>query len=405
MKRSTLGFNGRRRLLRNTLWLAVGLCAASLAVSASTPIDEGYEDHGYPGSTGDNGEVTAEKPESKLWYNDGSWWGSLWSNASSAYTIHRLDTGTQSWIDTGTELDPRQSSKADTLWDGQKLYVVSHRWDGVGQSASSGNRGELFRYSYASGSQTYSLDAGFPVEVTEGLGEALVMAKDSTGTLWVTYVENQQVRVNHSLSGNDASWGSSFVLPTSHAGSVTDDDMPSIAAYDGRVGVLFSDQSTGKFYFAVHVDGQGDGVWTEVSPYGASTDDHMNIKVLSGDPAGRVFIAAKTSSSSALILLLVCENTPTYCASAGDWTAHTVYNGTVSPSAPPDPSSRSIPRTASSTSSPGTRRTRAAAARPGASSIRRPTSTISRSAPPVSERRSFAGSRSALTMRRRPRAP
>ena len=38
--------------------------------------------------------LTGEKPESKLWWNDGSWWASMWSQPSSAaYHIFRLNLG------------------------------------------------------------------------------------------------------------------------------------------------------------------------------------------------------------------------------------------------------------------------------------------------------------------------
>src|SRR5690606_16953988 len=106
------------------------------------------------------------------------------------------------WSDTGVVLDDRKSSKADALWDGTKLYVVSHIWTQTGLAASAGQRGELFRYSYSGGN--YTLDSGFPVEVNGATGEALVIAKDSVGTLWVTYVQNQKLWINHSIGGNDA---------------------------------------------------------------------------------------------------------------------------------------------------------------------------------------------------------
>ena len=66
---------------------------------------------------------TGSKPESKLWWNDGHWWGSLWNGATGRYEIYQLDLDTQTWSSTGVAIDNRGDSLADALWDGSKLYV------------------------------------------------------------------------------------------------------------------------------------------------------------------------------------------------------------------------------------------------------------------------------------------
>jgi hypothetical protein len=43
-------------------------------LSASENIAIGYRDFSYPPKTGQNSRPTGEKPESKLWFNDGAWW-------------------------------------------------------------------------------------------------------------------------------------------------------------------------------------------------------------------------------------------------------------------------------------------------------------------------------------------
>ncbi len=109
------------------VFFSIVLCS-TLAAQTSDPVDVGYRDFSFPSNTGANSEPTAEKPESKLWWNDGFWWASMWSTSGNTYRIHRLEVPTQSWIDTGIDLDPRKDTKADALWDGQRLYVVSHIW-------------------------------------------------------------------------------------------------------------------------------------------------------------------------------------------------------------------------------------------------------------------------------------
>ena len=316
--------------------IAALLIGSLRGAQASVPVEVGYQDFSFPAGTGVNSEVTAEKPESKLWWNDGFWWASMWSTAGNAYHIYRLDLATQSWVDTGTALDDRSDTKADALWDGQHLYLVSHIWTGMGAASSDPTKwGRLYRYSYNAGTDTYTPDAGFPVNVTQGKSETLVVDKDSTGQLWVTYVETTQVLINHSLNGDDSAWSTPFVLPVDNTTGLTSDDISSVIAFGGRVGMMWSNQnqSTKKMYFAGYVDGDPATAWQGVAAYSVSADDHINLKSLQTDSAGNVFAAIKTSRSSALIVLLVCRSLA--CVAANDWSAYTVYDsGEFNPTRP-----------------------------------------------------------------------
>ncbi len=324
---------GRPRLVRRWTGFWLLLVVSSLLIGnmsparASEPVEVGYRDFSY--GTSGNSTPTGEKPESKLWWNDGFWWGSLYDDAAQAYHIYRLDLTSQTWIDTATTLDDRNSSKADALWDdaSQKLYVVSHTFTTNGQPTSSASEwGRLYRYTYNSATKTYSLDAGFPVTVTQGKSETLVIAKDSTGQLWVTYVEDQQVMVNRS-TGGDLVWGTPFALPaSSQAVSVSSDDISSVIAFQGnKIGVMWSNQPQSKMYFAVHNDQDPDNVWQPEQTAlpgpnctGDCADDHINLKSLQADNSGRVYAAIKTSlsaSNAPLIMLLVRDL-------GGGWASH-----------------------------------------------------------------------------------
>jgi hypothetical protein len=319
------------------IFVVIVLVAWSTYSNVAAATDVGYRDFSYPPRTGENSEPTGEKPESKLWWNDGIWWGSLWSTSGNAYHIYRLNLATQSWIDTGTAIDDRRDSRADALWDGQKLYVASHIFaKNSGAPASSGQRGELFRYSYNSVTKSYSLDTGFPVEITGGESETLVIDKDSNGALWATWVESRKVMVNHSLNGNDATWGVPYVLPVGSAADVNSDDISSVIAYSQHIGIMWSSQKGGEaMYFAVHPDSAPDNVWTNLLAYGVSGDDHLSLKSLEADSAGNVFAAIKTSNSSAVVVVLVCENNINRCKNASNWASHTVYSSTTtSPTRP-----------------------------------------------------------------------
>src|SRR6188472_4533410 len=76
-----------------------------------------------PSTTGAGNAPTGQKPESKLWWNDGRWWASMFDSASQDWHIFYLNRSAspEAWVDTGTTIDPRASSRADTLWDGSRL--------------------------------------------------------------------------------------------------------------------------------------------------------------------------------------------------------------------------------------------------------------------------------------------
>lgn len=321
-------------LLTAVLLASIILIPTQAAAAQSS--DTGFRGFAYPRYTGGNSDATGEKPESKLWWNDGFWYGCLWSTAGNAYHIHRLDTSTQTWIDTGVAIDNRLSTKADVLWDGTKLYVVSHVFVTTGVPAPAGERGQLYRYSYYPSSKTYALDSGFPVEVTRGKSETLVIDKDSTGTLWVTYVENSTVMVNRSVNGDDRVWRTPFALPAGGAEVVNSDDISSIITYNNHVGIMWSNQRSPRtMYFAVHPVNSPDTNWTRVRAFSVSADDHINLKSLESDQAGNVFAVVKTSRAASLIMVLVCRNNINRCRTEADWVPYTVYDSeTYNPTRP-----------------------------------------------------------------------
>lgn len=288
----------------------------------------GYIGPSFPAGAGGNSQPTGEKPESKLWWNDGFWYGIMWSEVGNAYHIYRLNLPSQEWVDTGTAVDNRLESRADALWDGQKLYVVSHIFDNTGGEATPpAERGRLYRFSYNSSLKNYSLDGGFPVVITGGKSETLVIDKDSSGQLWVTYVQDRKVMINHSINGDDRTWGTPYVLPAGGFENVAADDISALITYNNHVGVMWSNQNREKtMYFAVHPVGSPDQNWTRVRAYAISGDDHINLKTLQSDNAGNIFAVVKTAQPSALIVVLVCKNNLNRCRMEDDWSAHTVYN-------------------------------------------------------------------------------
>jgi hypothetical protein len=53
----------------------------------------------------------------------------------------------------------------------------------------------LYRFSYDPIFHRYSLDSGFPVQINDYKTESLVIAKDSTGVLWATWMQGNGIYV------------------------------------------------------------------------------------------------------------------------------------------------------------------------------------------------------------------
>ncbi|HKG26431.1 MAG TPA: PKD domain-containing protein, partial [Thermomicrobiales bacterium] len=318
-------------------FILVGLTVLALLFFVAGPLSMAQADVGHEGgSTSGTTTPTGEKrSESVLWFNDGSWWANMWDAGSQDFHIFRLERTTQTWMDTGTVTDARASTHSDTLWDGSHLYIASHRFAPDGTAAVSGYPSYLYRFSYDRSTRRYSLDPGFPAIINNYRTETLVLDKDSTGKLWATWQQDNKIYLNRT-AGDDAAWGTPFALAAAGT-SVDVDDNSSVIAFNGnRIGVMWSNQTTSAdgMWFAYHEDGQPDGVWTasRTAIQGpGSGDDHMNLKALESDGAGRVYAAVKTSFTTAaapLIMLLVRDPV------TEDWTSYTIARVSDCPNRP-----------------------------------------------------------------------
>lgn len=295
------------------------------AQEPSTPVFAGYRDFSYESGSVTN-EPTQEKPESKLWHNDGVWWATMWDNAGHGYRIYRLDLPTQTWINVGPDVDERGRSSQDVLWDAarQKLYIVSHAKLSI--QAGISEKAKLYRYSYDASNDTYSLDSGFPVIVGEQKTRAMTIAMDSTGKLWIAWTAERKVMVDRS-SGGDRIWNlDPFVLPVQGNDLELNDDgetidVCAIISFGGnQIGILWGNQESTdeKIYFAVHRDGDADTDWQpRETAFGDSTlnnaaDDHLN---LTETADGTILAAAKHETNNRnLRLVSALKRTP-----SGEW--------------------------------------------------------------------------------------
>jgi hypothetical protein len=240
---------------------------------------------------------SAAKTQSKLWFSDGAWWGILFDGSSEEYHIYRYDGAKGAWSDTGTLVDARNFSRADALWDGPHLYVVS-----AGTQASSKKDSARFlRYTYDPSTGRYSLDKGYPVTIAEGGTEAITLAKAEDGELWTTFTQDtksgelRRVYLTHTVGGDASKWVEPFVPPL-RGTTVSTDDVSSVVAFGSKIGLMWGNQydesGNSGYYFAVHEDGEPDDAWREDNPVmGAATvNDHINLRA---DSKGRVYAATK----------------------------------------------------------------------------------------------------------------
>jgi hypothetical protein len=294
------------------LVLTLGAFIPATPALAAQPLF-GIKDQSFTGA----GEApSGSKPESKLWFNDGIWWGEMWSSSAAAFRIFRLNGTT--WVDTGTTVDTRGTSHGDALWDGTKLYIASHDEATDSSHNTAGRPANLYRFSYDPSTDTYTPDAGFPATITTVATETMVIDKDSTGMLWATWTQGKAVKVAHTTS-NDTSWSTPITLPvTTGATALNSDDVSSLVAFGGnRIGVMWSTQSQSHMYFSTHRAGDPQGTWSAaeaITSGSGSADDHINLKA---DSAGRVYAAVKTSftaSTSTLTQLLVRSTGGTWAA-------------------------------------------------------------------------------------------
>jgi hypothetical protein len=327
---------GFRHCLLLVLTLAVAIAGLVVSVAdrsaAAGAGQVGYADFSYQGTPSSTPSApTAKEVQSKLWFNDGIWWGVLYSTSAKGFQIYRFDWSTQTWSSTGVTVDTRVTSRSDALWDGTHLYVATA---GTSETTTS-HSAKIRRFSYSAATKNYTVESGYPVTISSKGMQAVVIAKDSTGMVWATWTQQSKVWVTHTTT-DDKTWVTPYVLPAGNATGLLDQDESGVIAYNGKIGVMWSDQNTTAwgYYFAIHNDGDPDGVWQSMAAHQApdESDNHLNMQTLDADPAGQVFAAVKTSlnhPSDPLYYLLVLQTDNTWRAYpvarvSDDWTRATV---------------------------------------------------------------------------------
>jgi hypothetical protein len=258
------------------VWIAallVHLSGATMAVGETVDHPLGYELGRCAG--------TDSKPQSKLWYQDGSWWCVL--ATPDGNRIHELVAHRWIALETPDALLADADHRADVLWDGTKLIVLLF-----------GSSPQLFEFTYNASTRSYSRLAGFPVSLTiPAASETAVVDQDSQGRLWITWTADRQVRVAHS-SPDHLQWNFPGTLLRDQ---VSDHDVSTVVAFGGNaMGVFWSDQARQEFAFRMRDDRDAPDAWKPVETVHAGervADDHVNACV---DASGRIYVVTKNGA-------------------------------------------------------------------------------------------------------------
>ena len=154
----------------------------------------GYEM--FPAASLSTGTVTGEKPQSKLWYHDGSWWAILYGPDGVAFYEH-LGTA---WL-RGTFVDAilASSGTSDVKWNGDRLLVLVYN-----------SSPKYFEFTYDRSLRVWNLVSGFPVAVPKPSGaETMVLEQDSSGRAWVAVEGGGSIKAYCTTSADRRTWSSS----------------------------------------------------------------------------------------------------------------------------------------------------------------------------------------------------
>ncbi|MFD6163554.1 LamG-like jellyroll fold domain-containing protein, partial [Oerskovia sp. NPDC060287] len=235
---------------------------------------------------------TGEKPQSKLWFAHDTWWAALASTSTTpaGTWVWRYDQTSATWTNV-VRISDRTDVRADAKVVGDVVHVLLH-----------GPTTSLVSLEHVASSNTYQPWSQRTTATTVSLpgSETGTIDVDSTGRLWLVADTSTSIQARYS----DAPY-TTFSAPVTVVSGVLDDDIGMVTALPGgKIGVLWSNQSTKRFGFRTHVDGTDPQTWTaDEKPAQSSAlnlgdgmaDDHMNVAVASD---GTLYAAVKTSYDS-----------------------------------------------------------------------------------------------------------
>ena len=219
IRRGSPSTRAHRLMPLGVVALVVGMFS-NVPIAGAAAADIGYRDFSYAGASAFT--PTKYTTQHKLWFNDGIWWGVLFNHTTANFDIYRLTNGSQTWNDTGVVVDDRDTSHIDVLWTGTKLYVA-------GVTSAGTTFPHVNRLSYDTGTNTYSVDSGFPKDIPQTTprgAPGISIVADSNDVLWAAYMQTTgtsattgpwDATVSHSTDSG-VTWSAPETLPGQEGG-------------------------------------------------------------------------------------------------------------------------------------------------------------------------------------------
>jgi hypothetical protein len=224
-------------------------------------------------------DPTADKPQSKLWYQDNSWWALL-PRSSGPSLWQRTATG---WIEHPevNETLGKTPGRADVWAEKDAITAVGVSPDSL----------VVFRLIPGSKSWKTRVLATLKPPVGEDI-ETATIARDSKGEWWVAADGTTSIYVWHSANG--LVWSKAILLKT----GVSKDDICEVRAIKDAVMVTWSNQKDEAVQCREHRDGRAENDWsreTNVDIGHKTADDHLHSAMT---PDGTVWLVTKNSADS-----------------------------------------------------------------------------------------------------------
>lgn len=224
--------------------------------------------------------LTAQKPQSKLWWDQGTWWAAL-----------PQDDGVWLWRYSNGRFEPQKApgplkgtgpdAECDVVLHDERLFILA--FDKAAKEIP------LHALTFSEGA--YRALPGYPVFLKAPEKAATMTCDvDSKGTLWVAFVDEQGQVVVQSLASREPANG----FTARHAlASVGPFDIAAVAAFKGHVGVLWCHQKAHRLAFRARRDGDPPDQWGPeevVADALGVANDHIN---LAADAAGNLWAVTK----------------------------------------------------------------------------------------------------------------
>ncbi len=224
--------------------------------------------------------VTAQKPQSKLWHDQGTWWAAL-PQDDGVYLWRYADGRFEAQKAPGALKATGPGAECDVVLHDKTLFILA--FDRTAKETP------LHALTFSEGA--YREAKGYPVSLKAPEKTATMTCDvDSKGTLWVACVDEQGQVVVQSLPSQNPAAG---FTPREVLAKVGPFDVAAVAAFKGHVGVLWCQQKLHRLGFRAHRDGDPADQWGPEEAVAAEkgvANDHIN---LAADAAGNLWAVTK----------------------------------------------------------------------------------------------------------------